>query len=273
MLASFLLSLREGLEAALIIGIVLGALKKFDRRGLSTAVWLGAGSAAVVSLIAALVLQAIGASLEGAAEQWFEGITMVFAAALLTWMIFWMQSHARFLKTELEANVQQATRGDGKMPMFLVAFLAVVREGIELALFLVAVNLTTSPEQTLWGALLGLAGAVALGWLLFSSTVRLDLRRFFQVTSFILIVFAAGLLAHGIHEFNELGVIPGIIEHLWDMNGILDENSLVGQILKSLFGYNGNPSLTEVIAYLGYFAAIWLATRRSSAKLAQTTPA
>ena len=109
--------------------------------------------------------------------------------------------------------------------------------------------------------------------MLFSSTVHLDLRRFFQVTSFILILFAAGLLAQGVHEFNEIGVIPGIIEHVWDVNFIVNENSTLGLILKSLFGYNGNPSLTEVIAYVGYFVTIWLATRRSTVRAPQTTAA
>ncbi len=273
MFPSFLLSLREGLEAALIIGIVLGAVRKFNRPDFSAAVWAGAGSAAIVSVVVALILQAIGASLEEPAEQWFEGITMILAAGLLTWMIFWMQSHARFLKSEIEANVQRATKETGKMPMFLVAFLAVVREGIELAVFLTAVDLAAGPGQTLTGALLGLASAAVLGWMLFSSTSRLDLRRFFQVTSFILILFAAGLLAHGVHEFNEVGVIPGIIEHVWDVNFIVDENSTLGLILKSLFGYNGNPSLTEVLAYVGYFVTIWLATRRGARKVAQMTGA
>lgn len=273
MFPSFLLSLREGLEAALIIGIVLGAVRKFNRKDLSLAAWLGAGSAAAISLLVAVILNAVGTALEEPFEQIFEGTTMILAAVLLTWMIFWMQKHARFLKSELEAEIQQATKKKGQMPVFFVAFLAVVREGVELALFLTAIGLTASPGQTLTGSLLGLIGAAILGWLLFSSTVRLDLRRFFQVTSFILIVFAAGLLAHGVHEFNEIGVIPGIIEHVWDVNFLIHEDSTFGLILKALFGYNGNPSLTEVLAYAGYFVTIWLATRRSSAKVEQATAA
>lgn len=138
----------------------------------------------------------------------------------------------------------------------MLAFLAVGREGFELALFLVAAQISTSAVQTLIGAALGLLASAVLGWLLFASTYRLSLRRFFQVTNVLLILFAAGLVAHGVHEFNEAGIIPSIIEHVWDINTLLDEKSPFGLILTALFGYNGNPSLTEVIAYLGYFGVL-----------------
>lgn len=266
-LPSFVLSLREGLEAALIIGIVLGALRKMQRSNLVPVVWIGAISAGVISLITALVLQSIGASLEGPAEAIFEGLTMLLAAGVLTWMIFWMRKQSRSIKTNLEADVRRATLQTGARPLFLLAFLAVLREGIELALFLTAAALATGAQATLWGALLGLAGAFILGWLIFAATVRLDLRRFFQVTGILLILFAAGLVAHGVHEFNEVGWIPAIVEHLWDVNFLLDENSIVGQLAKALFGYNGNPSLTEVLAYLVYFAAIALGLRRRATPL------
>ena len=107
----------------------------------------------------------------------------------------------------------------------------------------IKVSVTSNIIQTLVGTILGLGTAALLGWTLFATTVRLDLRRFFQVTGFLLILFAAGLIAHGVHEFNEVGWIPSVVEHVWDMNAIVDENSLPGQLLKTLFGYNGNPSL------------------------------
>jgi high-affinity iron transporter len=264
MIPSYLLSLREGLEAALLIGIVLGALKKMNRSQLNLVVWSGTVSAVLVSLVTAFVLNAIGASFEGQAEEIFEGFAMLLAAGVLTWMIFWMQRQSRNLKTELELDVHRATLTNGKKALFILAFLVVVREGIELALFLTAAALTTTAQQTLLGALLGLATAILLGWLIFKTTVRLDLARFFKVTSVILILFAAGLVAYGVHEFNEAGLIPGVIERVWDINHILNEKSGVGLILKSLFGYNGNPSLTEVLAYLAYFAAITFGLRRNS---------
>ncbi len=261
MLASLLLSLREGLEAALIIGILFGTLKKIRREDLAPTLWAGTLSALALSAAAALALNSLGAALEGAAEQIFEGITMLLAAAVLTWMIFWMARQAHSLRHELEASVRKAALQTGRLALFALAFLAVIREGVELALFLTATAFTAGGQQTLLGALLGLALAVLLGWGLFTATLKLDLRRFFQVTSALLLVFAAGLVAHGVHEFNEAGWIPVIIEHVWDINYLLDEKSTLGEVLKALFGYNGNPSLSEVLAYWGYFAAILLGLR------------
>jgi high-affinity iron transporter len=262
MLAALLITFREGLEAALIVGIVLGYLKKtghMDRQG---GVWWGVAAALGVSVVAALAMQAVGARFQGRAEQIFEGATMLLAAGVLTWMVFWMQAQGRRIKGELEEGVQKAVAAEQGWALFGLAFIAVVREGIETVLFLSAATFSSSPGQTLTGGLVGLAAAVAVGWALFAASGRLNIRRFFQVTSVLLIVFAAGLAAHGVHEFQEAGLLPIFVEHVWDINHILDENGTLGLVLKSLFGYNGNPSLMEVISYVGYFAAILLATSR-----------
>lgn len=261
MLPSYLLSLREGIEAALIVGIVLGALRQMRRTDLSSAVWAGVFSASVLSVLAGVLLTMLGLSFEGRAEEIFEGITMLLAAGVLTWMIFWMSRQARNIKGELESGVHKAAFEGGKRGLFALAFLAVLREGIELAFFLVASIFASDVQQALIGAFLGMGTAILLGWSLFATTVRLDLRRFFQVTGFLLILFAAGLVAHGVHEFNEAGVIPVVIEHVWDVNPILDENTTLGSMLKALFGYNGNPSLTEVLAYFIYFVATFFGLR------------
>ena len=189
---------------------------------------------------------------------------MLLAAGVLTWMIFWMRAQASTMQVGLQANVKQATQSGGGRALFMIAFLAVMREGIELALFLTAAAAASTQQQALMGALLGLAAAVVLGWMLFATTVRLNLQRFFQVTSVLLILFAAGLVAHGVHEFNEVGWIPPVVEHLWDINPILNEKSTLGLMLKALFGYNGNPSLTEVLAYFLYLATVMLGLRRDS---------
>lgn len=261
MLPSYLLSLREGIEAALIIGIVLGALRQMRRTELTPAVWLGTLSAVALSILGGVLLTTLGLSFEGAGEKIFEGVTMLLAAALLTWMIFWMSRTARTLKSSIEADIHKAAFGTGKRAVFFVAFLAILREGIELALFLTASVFATDTVQTLIGAILGLGTAILLGWSIFAAIIRLDLRRFFQVTGFLLILFAAGLVAHGVHEFNEVGWIPAVIEHVWDVNAIVDENSTFGLLLKALFGYNGNPSLTEVLAYVAYFVAVFIGLR------------
>lgn len=266
MLPAFLLALREGLEAALIVGIVLGALRKLGHSRQQVSVWQGAVAAIAVSLVAALLLYAVGLKMEGAAEQIFEGVTMLLAAAILTWMIFWMQTQGRRINRELETGVRQAVSGmggnKGHWALFSVAFIAVLREGIETALFLTATTFTAGGQATLLGALLGLSVAAALGYILFATTRQLNVKRFFQVTSVLLILFAAGLVAHSIHEFNEVGWIPAVVEHLWDTNGLLDENSGLGLIIKALFGYNGNPSLTEVLGYVVYWAALIFGVRR-----------
>ncbi|MCB0104172.1 MAG: FTR1 family protein [Anaerolineales bacterium] len=272
MLPSFLLSLREGLEAALIIGIVFGALQKIRRTDLAPALWMGTLAALGVSILTAVILTLFGLSLENGAEQIYEGITMLLAAGILTWMIFWMSGQAKNIKTELEEGINKAVATTGKRAVFGLAFLAVVREGVELALFITAAffagsseNVTTNIILTLTGVVLGLGTAVLLGWSLLAATARLNLRRFFQITGYLLILFAAGLVAHGIHEFNEVGWIPSIIEHVWDVNTIVDETSVVGELLKTLFGYNGNPSLTEVVGYFVYLAvAIFFFTRTTT---------
>ncbi len=268
MLSTYLLSLREGLEAALIVGIVLGALRQVRRTDLKSAVWAGIGTASLVSVAAAGTLLALGMRLEGRAEEIFEGITMFLAAAVLTWMIFWMSRQARAIRQRLEGDVRQAVTS-GRRGLFALAFLAVVREGIELALFLVAAVFASAAtaREALTGTVLGLGTAVLIGWSFFATTTRLDLRRFFRVTGALLLLFAAGLVAHAVHEFNEVGWIPPLIEHVWDINPFLDENSTLGQMLKALFGYNGNPSLTEVLAYVAYFVAVILGIRRTGRRV------
>jgi high-affinity iron transporter len=268
MIPSFLLALREGLEAALIIGIVLGALRKTQHEGLKAAVWWGAASAIVVSIVAAVILYLASVSFEGKGEEVFEGITMLLAAGVLTWMIFWMQHQSQNISATLAADVRQAARQHSKRALFLVAFFAVVREGIELALFLTATSFVSDTQQTVIGALMGLGTVTLLAWALFSSLIKLNLRRFFQISSLSLILFAAGLVAHGVHELNEASWIPAIIEHVWDTNHIINEKAFGGEILKTLFGYNGNPSLTEIVAYVGYFLMLFLGLQRQQGKLA-----
>jgi high-affinity iron transporter len=258
MVTSFLITLREGLEAALIVGLTLGVLAKMGQQRFRTPVWGGVAAAIIVSLIAAAGLNFFGASLEGSAEEIFEGITMLIAAAVLTWMIFWMQLQNRRYQQGIERDVRQAVTSGQRWGLFGIAFFAVLREGIETVLFITAAAMTDATDDILLGGILGLAAAVVLGWALFASTARLDIRRFFQVTSVLLILFAAGLFAHAVHEFVEVGWLPAVVDPLWDTNSILDENSPAGSIVKALFGYNGNPSLTEVLAYVSYFGIIFV---------------
>ena len=256
MLPSFVLSLREGLEAALVIGIVLGALKKVEKSGLRPVVWMGVGSAIIVSLGLAVALNWINIEFEGTKEALFEAVSMLFAAGLLTWMIFWMSRQARTLRQEIEADVRKATLQPGRLALFFLAFFSVLREGVELALFLLAARLASNPIQTVMGSGLGLALAVLLGIALFSASYKLNLRRFFQFTNFLLIIFAAGLVAHGVRELNKIGWIPALINPIWDINFILSNQSPLGEFLGALVGYNGSPSLSEALAYAVYFICL-----------------
>lgn len=275
MFPSYILSLREGLEAALIIGIVLSALRQMHHRELASAIWAGTGSAALLSLLSAILLTRLGLELKDPAEAVFEGLTMLLAAAILTWMIFWMRERAGNMKSELESGVQRASQS-GAWSLFGLAFFAVLREGVELALFLSAATFSSSALQTILGALLGLGTAILLGWSFFATTVRLDLRRFFQVTGLLLLLFAAGLLARGVGELVEVGWIPALVGHVWDLGGVISANSIVGQALGALFGYNASPSLMEVLAYAAYVGTvllgIWTAGRRSQRRQVTSSP-
>lgn len=261
MLPGFLIGLREGLEAALIVGIVLGVLSKLGRPEFKRPVWWGVGVAIFGSLLGAMVLNSIGAKFEGSGEKIFEGITMLAAAVVLTWMIFWMQRMSGRFTQSLKANVEAAANRGKQFGLFSLAFFAVFREGIETVLFLTASAMATTGSETVIGGVAGLLVAVVLGWAIFASTVRLNIRRFFQVTSVLLILFAAGLVAHGVHELNEVGWIPAVIENVWDTNHILNEDSTTGSILKAIFGYNGNPTLTEVLSYILYIVAVTTSVR------------
>jgi high-affinity iron transporter len=272
-----LLALREGLEATLVVGILLGFLRKLERPDQARLVWRGAASATLLSALIAIGLTTIGAELEGEAETMFEGLTMALAAGVLTGVIFWMQRQGHSVRQGLEAQVRQSISGEPGRGLFMVSFVAVLREGIELALFLTAATVSGSAMQTWIGGMLGLVAAVALGWAVFASTVRLDLGRFFRLTGAVLLVFAAGLIARSVHEFVELGWLPALIEHIWNTGAIVDDQLVLGQIVRSLFGYRNSPSLAEVIGYVLYLGVVllllWRTSRLPSPVVADTRPA
>jgi len=258
-MAAFVLSFREGLEAALIIGILLGALRRCDRSALSRFIWYGVATALVISAVAAGGLLAAGIELEGRAEQIFEGVMLILAAGFLTGMIFWMQRQGANWRAVLAADVREAAGGTGGWGLFAVAFLAVVREGIELALLLVATAAQSSVAATGLGVALGIGAAIVIGALTYQGVLRLNLAIFFRVTNVLLLLFAAGMIGLGAHELIEAGLLPALVDPIWNVNPILSDTSAPGALLKSLFGYNDSPALTEGLAYVGYLIGIgWL---------------
>jgi len=273
LIPGYLLGLREGLEAALILAITFGVLRRTRRTELASWAWFGAGSAAGLSAIVAATLLAIGARLEGRAEEIFEGVTMLLAAGVLTWMILWMSIQGRQVQFGLERDIEQAAVRRQAGAIFAVAFLAVLREGIETALFLSAAAFQDEQLAVVLGGLAGLATSAVLGWGLYRATIRLNVRQFFQVTGVLLILFAAGLFAHGAHELVEAGLLPALVDPVWNTEALLSEASFVGMLARTLFGYNADPTLLEVLAYVAYLGAVVTALRQISGERPQAVAA
>ena len=272
-MAEFLVTFRETLEAALIIGILYTFLLKSRRMDLAPRLWSGTAMALAASIIAALLFQSLAGGFSGRLEKLFEGVVMILAAGVLSTMIVWMARN-RNIASDLEDKAESALDRAGRagLGIFLLAFVAVFREGIETVLFLYGV-LTNQGGLSFLSSVTGGLVAVALGYLIFVQGKRVPLKTFFNVSSVLLILFAAGLVAHGVHEFQELGMLPAG-EALWDLNParlpdggypLLHEKGAIGGIAKGLFGWNGDPSLLEVLAWLVSAAGIGILWRRAVA--------
>lgn len=263
MLSSFLITLREGLEAALIVGIIMAYLTSVGQRDQFRSVWLGAGLAIVVTLAAGGVIVWVFGGLSGQAKEIFVGASGLLAVAVLSYMVIWMRRQARNIKAHLETQVKTAIQVGSTRAMVSLVFIIVVREGIETVLFLFSFSREGIPLASLLiGGLVGLGIALAIAYAGYKGSRRIKLSTFFNVTGFLLIFMAAGLLAYGVHELQDAGVFPIIRENIWNINHLLNEKVGVGSFLKTLFGYNGNPELLEVILYLSYLATtLWYFTR------------
>jgi high-affinity iron transporter len=258
--AAFLVALREGIEAALIISILLAYLRQIEQTDRQHLVWWGAGLAVVVSIAIGAVIFAAGAEFDGTGEQVFEGLVTLAAVGVLTWMIFWMRRQGARVKSELQEKVDAALMTGG-VALGGLAFVAVVREGVETALFIFAAAKGTAVEsggvwEQLLGAALGLVLAAGLGVLLYRGGIRMNLRSFFRYTGALLIIVAAGLFAFGIHELQEAGWLPFLTGTAFDISGTLPDDSGVGGIFRALFGYQANPTWLEVVAWFGYLVTV-----------------
>jgi high-affinity iron transporter len=260
-----MIMLREGLEAALIVGIVAAYLVKTGRRDSLPAVWIGVAGAVILSIAVAAIVSVTIGELPFVAQELIGGSATLIAVGVLTWMLFWMRRQGRHLKGELEQGIDQALIGGSLLGLAGVAFVSVAREGLETVLFLSVVFSAAAPgPEPAIGAVLGLAVAVGLGIAIFAFGVRVDLRRFFQVTAVILIFVAAGLCAYAVHEFGEAGVIANS-GTLFDISDVLPESSPLGALLAGLFGYRSAPTPLEVVAYFAYLipvVTIYLVTDR-----------
>ena len=277
--ASFLITLREGIEAALVVSIILAYLNSIDRRDGHRSVWAGVATAIGVSVVAGVILNvtvgAISETSERTAEA-IEGIGSLLAVAVLTWMIFWMRRQARHIKGELQQKVDMAVGSQSTLALAALAFFVVVREGLETVLFLfgtIREDATGSVGLAYVGAGLGLLTALVLGVLIYRSGVRLNLRTFFKVTGALILVVAAGLLASGIHELQEIGWIGGESSKAFDISATLSDEGGVGAFLKALFGYNADPSVLEFGAWIAYLVVTGFLFFRPSRPVATPAPA
>lgn len=263
MLPSFIITFREALEAALIVGIIFGYLLRTKQTEYYNVVYIGIVSGIVASIIGAFLFLKLAGGFTGKAEQIFEGIMMFFGALLLTTMILWMMKQ-RHITMELEHKLAVEIAKAQKVNLFFLVFIAILREGIETVIFLGAASFV-SPDDNLIGASAGIIGAVLLGYAIFVGSMKINLRSFFNITSILLILFAAGLVAYGVHELQEAKILPTLAEHVWDINPpvnpdgsfpLFHEKGYLGSVLKGLFGYNGNPSLLEVLSYSAYLVFV-----------------
>jgi len=256
--SGLLTGLREGVEAALIVAIVLAYLVKTGNGRYASRVWLGAGAAIALSLVMGIALFLTVGGFQEPYEQIFEGITMLVAAAVVTWMLFWMRRQAASVKGDLQAAVDRALTEGSIWGLAFLAFTAVIREGIETSLFLVGqVNsVDEGASSVLVGALVGLAIAVGMGYVFYQGSRRINLASFFRWTGVGLIFIAAGLLSHAIHEFIEVGVITVGTQTAFDISGILSHEDGIGQFLRALFGYTATPEVITFVAWATYIVVV-----------------
>ena len=281
MFANFLIGLREGLEAALVVSILVAYLVKTGRRDLLPSLWLGVGIAVAVSIGfgAALTYGPQGLTFE--AQEAIGGTLSIVAVGLITWMIFWMGKTARHLKTDLQHKLDDAVAA-GKWAVVVMALLAVGREGLETALFLWAgAQATGTTTKPLLGAVLGLAVAVLLGWAVYKGAVKLNLRVFFAWTGLFLIVVAAGVLSYGVHDLQEAGILPGLHNLAFDVSAQIPPSSWYGTVLKGVFNFSPATTWLELAAWWLYLVptlfffvrTVWFSAPRSSAPAQASTPA
>jgi high-affinity iron transporter len=252
MLANFLIGLREGLEAALVVGILVAYLVKSGRRDRLPQLWVGIGAAVAISLGFGALLTFGPQGLTFAAQEAIGGTLSIVAVGLITWMIFWMGKTARFLKGNLQHKLDDAVEA-GRWAVAVMALLAVGREGLETALFLWAgAQATGTSTRPLLGAVLGLAVAILLGWLVYRGAVRLNLRTFFSRTGVLLIVIAAGVLAYGVHDLQEAGILPGEHALAFDVSAQVPPSSWYGTMLKGVFNFSPATTWLQAVAWVAF---------------------
>ncbi len=277
-LASYLIGLREGLEVTLVVSILIAYLVKADRRRELLPLWAGVAVAIVVAVGFGALLTYTETTLLATSQsrELFDAISSVVAVVLVTWMIFWMRRTARRLKGELTGKLESAI-GMGGLAIAGIAFVAVIREGLETALlFYTAAQGATSTVTPLMAISAGIATSVLIGFGLYAGAIRVNLSRFFTISGVLLIFVAAGIFKYGIHDFQEAGVLAGGDRLAFDITGVLDPTSWYGAAISGMFNITGAPSVLETVAYVLYLVPVltvflWPA-RRPNTRPAPATP-
>lgn len=279
MLANYLIGLREGLEASLVVSILVAYLVKTDRRDLLPRIWVGVALAVAIALGFGFALFFGPRGLTFEAQEAIGGTLSIVAVGLVTWMIFWMARAARSLSGELRGQIDAAAEGSW-FALVLVAILAVGREGLETALFLWSATEAVSREtdatwQPLLGAALGIATAVLLGYLLYRGAISINLSKFFTWTGAFLILVAGGVLSYGVHDLQEAGILPGLHTLAWDVSDTIDPTTWYATLLKGIFNFSPQTTVLEATVWVLYVVPVMTlflvsARRRSRATSAPT---
>jgi high-affinity iron transporter len=254
---SLLITLREGFEAALVVAIVLSAVRRSDRPEMARWVWYGTGAAVALAAVVGWIIHITVENLTGVSEDRVFAIICLGAASLLTWMIFWMRKHARSLKGELEGRTLQALH-ESAFALGMVAFVAVVREGLETALFLISTTTNSAGNDVLLGAVIGIVLACLLGVAIYHGSKAVSMKNFFQVTGVLIILFAAGLMSRAVLFLQSAGDIGTLNNGIYDLTGQrwLTQSTQSGRFLAGIFGWDPRPSLEQVVIYVGYLVPV-----------------
>ena len=253
MIPTFVITLREGVEASLIIGIIAAFLVKEGRRDAMRQMWVGIGIAVALCIGVAVLLEVVGQQLPQKEQEGLETVVGLIAVSAVTYMIVWMRRHARGIKAQLEGEAASALATGSTLALVGMAFLAVLREGFETSVFLLAAfQDSTDTTAAGAGAILGLVAAIAIGLGLYRGGVRINLTRFFRITGIVLVFVAAGLLASAAHTAHEAGWINGLQGQAIDLSWLVQPGTISGSLLTGMLGLQPTPTVIETIFYLGY---------------------
>jgi len=255
MAATFVIFLREGIEASMIVAILLAALDRMGHREYFRDVIVGVAAALVLVLVGGVAAYLTIRDYAGSrAQTIFETVTFLVATCVLTYMTFWMRNHAATMSSDLRARAQAALDGRARMGLGVLSFQAVGREGLETMVFTLAIVFATSAHGVIIGGIAGLAVALAVAFAIYHLGKRINVALFFRVIGVLLIVFAAGLLVDAVENMQELGWLPFLTHHMWNTGHVLSEDSALGDIFHSFFGYASQPTVGQLVVYVAYVA-------------------